>query len=67
MKYKNDAREPRTRKLEGFAITLPDGQLGYDGYSYFTVSREMAEDILADVEDEFPDLTIVPATLEYSY
>lgn len=54
-----------TQKLNGFVIVTSDGQLGYDGYTYFTTEKDNAESILADVRDEAPDLRVVPAVLQY--
>lgn len=54
-------------KEHGFAIVMSDGQLGYDGYTYFTRDKETAESILDEVVDEFPDLCVVPATIQYDF
>ena len=53
------------KKVKGFAIVVSDGQLGYDGYTYFTTSVDTAENILDEVRDEFPDLRVVPAVIQY--
>jgi hypothetical protein len=52
-------------KVNGFVIVMDDGQLGYDRYTYFTTDRNTADSILIDVRDEFPELRIVPAVLQY--
>lgn len=55
------------KKVNGFTIVISDGQLGYDGYTYFTTNKDTADNILDEVRDEFPDLRVVPAVLQYEY
>lgn len=54
-----------TKKIKGFAIVCWD-ELGYDGYTHFTVDEETAETLLEEAGIDLDQLHIVPATLEFT-
>lgn len=50
-------------KIKGYMIVGEDNSLGYEGYTYFTTDKELADELLSEVVDDCPDLKVIDVTV----